>query len=101
MKHYLANPYGVSVYLITNEVEWNKKNNTSVEGCSGLTVWTDKGIMIYVGDHSLSTMVHECTHAVLYILEYVGIEPLSSNGEPMAYLMDSMFTALSGEFEWL
>lgn len=96
MKTYTAQPYGCKIYFFTNLKEWFDTTQYDPEGASGVTMWWSDGIAMYVGDGRLDTLVHECTHAVLYILEHVGIEPLSSNGEPMAYLMDHMFGALMG-----
>lgn len=97
MKTYTAHPYGCKVSLYTDGDAYEKKSGYSVEGCAGLTGWVDGNLSIYVGDEDPATLVHEITHAVLYILEHVGIEPLSSNGEPMAYLMDNMYSAFIGE----
>ena len=97
MKTYTAQPYGCKVFLYTDAETYYKKTEESVFGCAGMTTWLDGNLAMYVGDGDKATLVHECTHAVLYILEYVGIEPLSSNGEPMAYLMDNMYSAFAGE----
>jgi hypothetical protein len=97
MKNYTAAPYGCKVCLYTDAELFYKKTGESVFGCAGMTAWLDGNLAMYVGDNDPSTLVHECTHAVLFILGYVGIDPASSNGEPMAYLMDNMFSAFIGE----
>lgn len=97
MKTYIAAPYGCKVFLYTDATLFYKKTGESAFGCAGMTAWLDGNLAMYVGDSDPSTLVHECTHTVLYILEYVGIEPLSSNGEPMAYLMDNLYSAFIGE----
>lgn len=98
MKQYVAAPYGAHVLLVTSAQELRTKSRQSVAGTVGMTFWaTDGTLIVYVGDGNLSTLVHECCHAVLYILEYVGIDPSASNGEPMAYLLDNMFSAFKDE----
>jgi hypothetical protein len=95
---YHAQPYGIKVRFAFTErmarylfrrfkAEW-------IDGCAGLTAWADDGsIILVVLDGKRATLVHECTHAALFVLEHVGIDPFASNGEPMAYLLDSMYTA--------
>lgn len=98
MKTYTAHPYGCKVTLYTDATAFYKKTGESAFGCAGMTAWTDSGCLaMFVGDENPATLVHECVHSVLFILEYVGVEPLSSNGEPMAYLMDNMFSYFIGE----
>lgn len=46
---------------------------------------------IGIFDREIDTLVHELTHATLFILKSRSIDPLSSNGEPAAYLMEYLF----------
>lgn len=48
-------------------------------------------LIIAVFDRTLGTLVHECSHAAVSILQTVGIEPLSNNDEPQAYLVEHLF----------
>lgn len=88
---YEARPYGVYVSFITSKSDFRKCYKTSSEGYAGATDWVDGELVVFVGDGALSTLVHECVHASLFILNHVGIDPSSSNGEAMAYLTDNMF----------
>lgn len=97
MKTYTAHPYGCKVFLYTDAEAFYKRTGDDPTGCAGMTTWLEGNLAMLVCDGNPATLVHECTHTVLYLLEYVGIEPLSSNGEPMAYLMDNMFSAFIGE----
>lgn len=97
MKTYTAHPYGCKVFLYTDAALFYKRTGESAFGCAGMTAWLDGNLAMYVGDCNPATLVHEITHAVLFILGYVGIDPASSNGESMAYLMDNMFSAFEKE----
>lgn len=45
-------------------------------------------------DRSAATLVHECVHLALFILQRAGVRPTSSGGEPLAYLTDWLFTKI-------
>jgi hypothetical protein len=45
-------------------------------------------------DRSAGTLVHECVHLALMVLERAGIDPRNDSGETLAYLTDYLFTRL-------
>lgn len=47
-------------------------------------------LVVGVFDRRWQTLVHECTHAAVSLLQRVGIDPLSNNAEPLAYLVDHL-----------
>ena len=89
---YMAAPYGVKICFTSDRREWARRHGSKVEDYEdslGLCAWVgDNKIAVGVFDDSLYTLVHEVTHAVLNVLESVGIDPISNKGECMAYLMD-------------
>ncbi|APF87611.1 hypothetical protein BCR16_12760 [Ralstonia solanacearum FJAT-1458] len=46
--------------------------------------------VVGVFDRRWQTLVHECTHVAVLLLEKVGIDPLSNNAEPLAYMVDHL-----------
>lgn len=51
------------------------------------------GVPLYVVgwfDKCTRTLVHETTHAALFVLEDVGISPTDSRGEPLCYLLGAL-----------
>lgn len=101
MKKYIANPYGSEVFFTQDARQFKRKAGFAVEDAAGITHWDENGtaIIVYVGDGLLETLVHECCHATLFVLQRVGIDPSCGNGEPMAYLMDSMFACFKNVFK--
>lgn len=99
MKKYIANPYGSEVFFTQDANRFKRLAGFAVEDAAGITHWDENGtaIIMYVGDGLLETLVHECCHATLYIFQRVGIDPACGNGEPMAYLLDSMFSCFKDE----
>lgn len=60
--------------------------------CSLGTTWVEgHTVLIHIADGSPATLVHECVHAGLDILERAGIDPRSNNGECLAYLVDWLY----------
>jgi hypothetical protein len=58
---------------------------------------SDEGMNIFlVGWYSgtLSTLVHEITHVMVFLFEHVGIDPRDSNGEVAAYLVGYLIDKL-------
>lgn len=89
---YEARPYGCDVTLVHKMKDWEAAVGIEVEGeCSGITGWSETGVVVLVADGNIATLVHECVHASIFILEYVGIDVSSNNGECLAYLVDNMF----------
>ena len=67
----------------------------NVNGCCVLFDEAD-GASIIMGwfDDRRSTLVHECCHAALFILNRAGIDPRDSDGETMSYLLGYLVTQL-------
>lgn len=51
----------------------------------------ERRYLVGVYEGGLATLVHELGHAALNILEAVGIDAHSGNGEPFCYLLDHLF----------
>lgn len=52
-------------------------------------------LVIGVFNNKLSTIVHESTHASLFILDKACINPYDSNGEAMAYIQAHLFDEIN------
>ena len=95
MKTYTAAPYGRRVRLVTTEEDLaracKRAGRDTPIGLAGCVFWSGSGLVLAVLDGQRCTLVHECVHAALFILQFVGIDPTESNGEAMAYLTDHMY----------
>ena len=52
-------------------------------------------VVIGIFNNSISTIVHEATHATLFILESRFMNPFDSNGEAMAYIQAHLFDEIN------
>ncbi len=52
-------------------------------------------LVIGIFNNSISTIVHEVTHATLFILESRFMNPFDSNGEAMAYIQSHLFDEIN------
>lgn len=52
---------------------------------------TNHFLVIAIFDHDMSTLVHECVHAGVLVLNYRGVDAGSSNGESLTYLVEWFF----------
>jgi len=79
----------------------NKVGDNRAEYCEGLTATFDGHDKMYIGvfDGKLSTLVHELTHAGIFICATVGIEIELNNQEPYAYIVTYLFEKLQKEFK--
>lgn len=105
-----VHPYDRTLYLhLTPEAyaqsayRTKEARETALDNCAGavgMCDWetTKGGVHVCVFDGSVRTLVHELVHATQAILQRVGIDPLHAYGEPMAYLMDDLFSRLVGPF---
>lgn len=96
-----------TVYLITSEEKWHDTMHyltmeESVEtlGSGRAKAMVDgNGVVIYfigVFDGSLAALVHECSHVMFYILDYVGVEiERGADNETFCYGIDKLF----GDFQ--
>lgn len=87
-----AHKLGRRYALDTSDIEdpYSGGLSWSGEGCTQV-IWVRPGSQIGV-------LVHECTHAALNILEYVGIHPESGNGEVLCYTLQRMFESFLPHF---
>lgn len=93
---YTAHPYRQTVQLCLTEKAIKRAakalNFDAPMDALGFTAYPILGpITIYVADGCPMTLLHECTHATLAVLDHVGIDPQSSRGEPMCYLLEHMY----------
>ena len=56
-------------------------------------------LVVGVFDRRWQTVVHECTHAAVMVLQRVGIDPLSNNAEPLAYLVDHLTSTAAAKLK--
>jgi len=101
---FIARPYGIPVVVCAStaariEAEsalddaYDPDDEDVVQGAAGYTLPIPGGaIIITVLDGSLATLVHECGHAAMFILQRCGIDPTDSNGETYCYLLEDLFT---------
>ncbi|BAN92360.1 hypothetical protein X534_gp49 [Ralstonia phage RSB3] len=85
-------PYGRVLTLTDSRRTFQRLADASCEGCDGMAASTADGWVLGWFDGNPATLVHECVHVALWLLADVGIDPQAERGEPMAYLVDSMFT---------
>jgi hypothetical protein len=95
--------YNIDCYMFTSRDDYAsaksavKADCVDLSGLGGRCCCLDRerdgAVMYYVGifDGKLSTMVHEITHLALFVLASVGIDPQSSHGEAMCYLVGFLF----------
>lgn len=60
---------------------------------SGLTTHTAGNYDFLVYAKDTPSLVHELSHVVLDLFQYIRSEPVEGNGEPFAYLMGYLFKA--------
>lgn len=92
---YTAAPYGVKVVMALTEEALSKLAeeqwfDPSPEA-AGICATHKHPMVIRVRDDHPSTLMHECLHACLAIMDHVGIHPSAANGEPLCYLHEHMF----------
>lgn len=85
--------YGVVVTICRTKVGWSGyAPENPATGLAGACMGLSPGhYLIGWFDGRLSTLVHECVHAALFILRHVGMNPADSQGEAMAYLTEYLF----------
>lgn len=111
MKRWPIPLYGGEVTFLYSPAEWRRAEGKLLEppgtdvGCAvGLTRHSDDGMTILVGvfNQDLSTLVHECGHAALFICDRAGIETPAHNAEAFCYLLDNLFeNGKKGGKTWL
>ena len=79
--------------------EWGSEQHEFDTDVSGLC-WNDpdNGILVGVFEDGIKTLVHELTHASIFVLKKISADPSDSHGELMAYLMEYLFDkAIAGK----
>ena len=92
--------YGGLVYLFRSEAVMNKalnylnfEGNNDVVGGRCMQLKASDGAALYlVGWYTkdFSTLVHECGHLAMYILERAGIDARHDSGEAYCYLIEEL-----------
>ncbi|SAK95822.1 hypothetical protein AWB76_07203 [Caballeronia temeraria] len=96
-----AHPWGREVWFTQDQKALEALGrkfdlNTNTEGSLGLCWGTSGPLIIWIrpgAGHGV--MAHECCHAALDILDYAGMNPAHSNGEPMCYTLQRMIEAFT------
>lgn len=56
-------------------------------------------LVVGVFDRRWQTVVHECIHAAVTVLQRVGIDPLSNNSEPLAYMAEHLVSTAASKLK--
>jgi hypothetical protein len=93
-RSYTIAPYGYRVAFTDCVKTFNALSSTSglgkLEASGAMAPARTGGYVVGVFDRHWLTAVHECTHLAATVLPAVGIDPLSNNSEPLAYLVDNL-----------
>lgn len=92
---YTVAPYGSRVVFTDDVKAFNALASTgglrkADAACGAMAPARTGGYVVGVFDRHWLTAVHECTHLAATVLPAVGIDPLSNNSEPLAYLVDNL-----------
>ena len=94
--HFYNDTFGVNIHVCFNRDDFN--NLIEYFGCKEKSVayngatWINGEGRCFIGlfDNKTSTLVHECVHCSLFILEFIKQE-LKYNDEVLPYLTDYLF----------
>jgi hypothetical protein len=98
MKKIKIDLYDCEVFFTTNKDEYSKVADNEI--CSlFLTTCVGHKVYILIGDTFggstspafLQCLSHECNHAAMHILGFVGVKFGFENQEPLCYLQDFIF----------
>lgn len=89
---YPVQPYGLRITFTDTAKEFNAlADGHKATGCGGaFSSGKRTDYVVGVFDRNLMTLIHECVHAASSLLQEVGIDPISNNSEPLAYLVDHL-----------
>lgn len=91
---YTVAPYGMRIVFTDTVKEFHAlrfhKDFSARNLCGAFDSGKVSDFVIGVFDGKLLTLVHEVVHAATALLQACGIDPLSSNSEPLAYLVDHL-----------
>jgi len=84
--------YPIDIHLMSFETANNNKFDCKGRGHSFYNQ-EDSWIVIAVDleKYDLTTLIHECLHASLFILDYIGLKVNDENSEALCYLNDFIF----------
>lgn len=83
-------PYACTLTLCDSRRTFKRLTGVDPSGAVGMCCTADGGWVLGWFDGEPLTLVHEATHVALFVLEHVGIDPFTSQGEPMAYLVEDI-----------
>ena len=85
------NELRLNLGLEEKDLEMNNPSGSflTVEGYYGCCIWIKDFDTTEAS--SLSTLMHECIHATMYIFDYVGVEISIHNEEAFAYYSEHLF----------
>ncbi|HBT0444716.1 TPA: hypothetical protein MA058_003370 [Klebsiella pneumoniae] len=93
-----VHPYFLYVYFTRDEKTFNKcrtkftgKKPLQDLGCGCVSTDGQGKIILGVFDKSDSTLIHELSHVMVHIFEYIGMPINSDTTEAYAYLMASLY----------
>ena len=104
----IIQPYGIKVFLLTNRKKYRKellKKTGYKEDYAYKTngvahmLGNKKGeLVVYVGwfNKDISTLVHECNHAILFLFDEYDLNAYDSMGEHFCYIQQKLFNDLYG-----
>lgn len=91
---YTVSPYGMRVAFTDTVKEFHALRYHTDFSAKDLHGAFDSGkavdCVVGVFDGKLLTLVHEAVHAASAVLQSCGIDPLSNEAEPLAYLVDHL-----------
>lgn len=95
MRYFIAQPYGIHIFCMTDRAEYTLRSRVStrrVQSSRGYCAMRGDRVFIGVFDGRLGTRVHECTHAAHMILLHCGVAtPSTDYGEAHAFLSEHIF----------
>jgi len=80
-------------YLCKKYQDYDFELDDNYNGLSLLNP-VNQEVTIGIFNNSLGTIVHECTHASLFMLNERSMDPSDSQGEALAYLQEYLFNLI-------
>ena len=105
MKKISLQPYPGEIWHCVSKKEYQKthkkvfKKKDNIKGVSGRASGSfAKGTYLIWGK-THDTLLHEISHALLFLFEAVGIDPREANGEPFCYLLQHVVREITNKKE--
>lgn len=97
-----THPYPVNIWFATDWGSFNRKRSSlwklpllENDGEWGMCSHGDSGkeqiVGIFVREQPEATLMHECCHAAINVMDYVGIPITGGSQEAFCYFADSIF----------